>query len=315
MITSAVAIEGSQPDQGGDFLPVEKTQLREIGEHRKDDNLAETGNGDDDARFVFRRLVRFEKLGDLFFDVFDLLFQQGDHPLNALLDRLGSQQLLSIRFGRSQVDQLAASGDQLLQFLLFLVVFGNRSGPDVLSEEGDDPCINAVGFGQDAEASGEIANLTWIDDGHEMTGVGEFSNDESLIRTGGFDDDQTRSRIGQPGDELTQPGRIVRDREWFCFGKNANVERVLGNVDTDKRCNQTVHENIPVLQMRARCDVPSRPALAAVRACFKRPATIPLGDGLGRPRRDRSTAGHRGKACSATLRRLSHSNVHYTICF
>ena len=225
MITSAVAIEGSQADQGRDFLSVEKTQFREIGQHRNDGDLADTGNGFDDARFVFRLVVRFEKLGDLFFDAFDLLFQPSDHLLNALLDQLGSQQFLSIRFGRSQVDQLAASGDQLAKFFLFFAVFGNRSRPDVLSEEGDDPCINAVGFGQDAEASSEIANLTRIDDGHEMTGAGEFSNDESLIRTGGFDDDQTRSRIGQPGEELTQPSRIARDREWLFFGKNANVER------------------------------------------------------------------------------------------
>ena len=123
MITSAVAIEGSQADQGRDFLSVEKTQFREIGQHRNDGDLADTGNGFDDVRFVFRLVVRFEKLGDLFFDAFDLLFQQSDHLLNALLDRLGSQQFLSIRFGRSQVDQLAASGDQLAKFFLFFCGF------------------------------------------------------------------------------------------------------------------------------------------------------------------------------------------------
>ena len=73
-------------------------------------------------------------------------------------------------------------------------------------------------FFKDAEASGDIANLTRIDDGHKMTGAGKFSNDESLIATGGFDDDPARSRTGQPGGEGDSAGRIVRDREWFCFG-------------------------------------------------------------------------------------------------
>ena len=63
MKASAVAIEGSQADQGRDFLPVEKSQFRQVGQQRNDGDLADAGNGLDDIPFAFPFIVRFEKLG------------------------------------------------------------------------------------------------------------------------------------------------------------------------------------------------------------------------------------------------------------
>jgi hypothetical protein len=58
------------------------------------------------------------------------------------------------------------------------------------------------------------------------------------------------------------------------------IERTFGDVDPNKRNNRVVHGVIPVLQMRARALLDACPALAAVRTTSKRPATIPLRDGL-----------------------------------
>ena len=71
MKASAIAIEGRQADESRDLLSVENSQFRQVGQQRNGGDLADAGNGLDDAPFAFPFIVRFEKLGDPFFDAFD----------------------------------------------------------------------------------------------------------------------------------------------------------------------------------------------------------------------------------------------------
>ena len=95
----------------------------------------------------------------------------------------------------------------MLQFLLFFMGLAECSRSDVLGESGDDLGIDAVGFGQNAETFGEVANLTRIDNGDQMAGVSEFGDDSSLIPAGGFDG---RARRGAAMPPPPPPRRATR---------------------------------------------------------------------------------------------------------
>jgi len=315
MKASAVTIERRQSSQGGNFLAVEQSQFREFGQERTDCDCSDAGNGSEDIPFVCPMVVGFEQLGDLFVEGFDLLVEQRDHLLQTLLDDLGGGKFLPVFFGRSEVDQLSASCDELLQFLLFFVVFGDGSGTDVLSEAGDHACVDPVSFGEDTEAFGEVSDLAGIDDGDQMSRGGEIGDEPLLIPACGFDDDQAGSRLGQELLQMLKALCVIGERVLRFLRKETQIERVFGDVDADKGSNRAVHGAVPVLRMRARCNAKLRSALAAVRAKIHRPATTLLCDGLWGPGHDRSAAGRRGKACFATLRSLFHGNVHYINCF
>lgn len=315
MKASAVTIVRSQAGQGGDFLAIEPSQFREFGQEGRGGGVADARDGSQDVPFMLPMVIRFEQFRDLLVEGFDLLVEQRDHLLQTFLDDFRGWDFLPVCFGRSEVDQLPASRDELLQFLLFFVVFCNRSGADVLSEAGDDAGVDAVGFGEDAEAFGEVADLARVDDGDPMSRGDEIGDEALLIPAGGFDDDQTGSRLWQELMQLIQPLRVIVEGVLRFLWKETQIERVFGDVDAHKGSNRAVHGTVPVLRMRARCNARLRSALAAVRAKIHRPATTLLRGGLFGPSHDRTAAGRRGKACFATLRSLSHGNVHYINCF
>ena len=81
---AAVTIEGSQGDQGGDFLPVEVSQFGQLCQQRDGRDISDAGHTLEEAGFLGPLLVRFNQVGDLGLDGFDLLVQLLDHLLEAL---------------------------------------------------------------------------------------------------------------------------------------------------------------------------------------------------------------------------------------
>ena len=96
--------------------------------------------------------------------------------LKVLANNLRCGRCFSILLGGSQGDQLSPPRDQLVEFVLFFMGFGDGTWPNLMSESCDHTSVNAVGLGEDAKSLGEVANLTWVNDGHHMTGIHEFQN-------------------------------------------------------------------------------------------------------------------------------------------
>lgn len=311
---SAIAVEGGQADQGGDFLPVEDPQLGKLGQQRGDGHRADARDTAEQVHFILPVIVGFKQVEDMFLDAFDLLVQQVDDLLDAFADCFKGDRFQAVFFGGSQFDELTSTDDELIEFGLFFRCFFEGSRPDVLAEAGDDGSVEAIRLGKDAESSGEVTDLTRVDDGDVMADAYEFGDQSPLIPAGGFDHEQTCTLLRQLPEQLPQTFFVIGERELFLLGKKADVEGKLGNVDADKVFDRIVHGFVPSLRMRTRGGTEPIAVLAAVRAYSKRPATIPLRDGLGGPRHARSVTGYRGEACSATLRRLPHDSFHQTLC-
>jgi hypothetical protein len=271
---STVAVERSQADQRGDFLPVEAPQFREFRYQGGDGHGANSRDAVEQVALGLPVVVGFEQGKNLLLDTLDLLFQHGDDMLNALSYRLEGDGLKTIAFARSQVDELATSHNELLKFRLLFRRFFDCSRPHMLSEAGNDSRVDAVCFGQDAKPSGEVSNLAGIDHGNEVSGLGKLGDQTPLIPSGRFHHDQTTSLLRQLAEQLPQTVLVIGERKSFFLGKHTNIERLLGNVDTDKVADGVVHGIVPSLRMRAR--VGARPD-AAVIARFgqhARPRTI-----------------------------------------
>ena len=161
----------------------------------------------------------------------------------------------SVFLGGAEINELSPPGDELVEFVLFFVDFGERPRFDLSSEPGDDSGVNAAGFGEDAQGLGEVSDLSRIDDGEEMSGGEEFDDEQAFVSAGGVDDDQTGFGFGQVVEKFSPSFRVVGKGEWCCFGEHVGGERFLGDVNADKSGN-VLRGEIPSLQMRARVAVP-----------------------------------------------------------
>lgn len=259
--------------------------------------------------------MRFDEGLDALLDALEFFGELVDHRLHAPTDGLGRGLREAVLLGGSQFDELSTAGDELVEIGLFVVRFGPGTGIHVVAEAGDDAGVDAIGLGQDAQSLGVIADLPRIDDRDQVPRLREFGGDGAFITSAGFEDDQAGARRRQLRKQsLAAGGRVVETVADALRG-DMDIELVFGDVDADER-GDVFHGGVPSLRMRARATRTPVPALAAVRALSKRPATILLTHGLSRrggSEGDRSAAGRGGKACSAPLRRLSHRCLHLTL--
>ena len=193
---SAVAVERCEASEGGGLASVDVAEFGEFGDECDGGNQANPGDAVADVGFSLPVVVRFDEGQDLLFEGFDLLVEHVDDLLQAALDGLGMGRCLAVLLGGAEIDELSASGDELVEFGLFFVDFCERPRLDVLSESRDDGGVDAVGFGQDSEGLGEVSHLPRIDDGDEVSGADEFGHEESFVSPGGFDDDEAGSGLG-----------------------------------------------------------------------------------------------------------------------
>ena len=303
---SAVPVVRCDTDECGDFLPIE---LAEFG------NFRNQGCGGDCAdawraleKFVLALplIIRFDKLGDFRINPADILRKAVNILLHVLANEPGRCGCLTVHFGGSQRNQLSASRDQFVEFVLFFMGLRHGSRSNHLSEMRDDACVDFVGLGEDAECFGEVADLPRIDDGDEVSGIDEFQHNAFLVPAGRFEHDEARFGFGQGFEYQPVAGIIVAKATDKRLGPIGDIEFLLRDINSNHAFEFHMR-SIPSLQIRARRSCCAS-ALAAVRACLKRPTTIQLSNGLGVAGSEghRSVVGRRCCDCLATLG--SHNN-------
>lgn len=310
---AAVAVVGRQASQGADLFTIERPQLRKFCEESDGGDVPDTGRAAEQLDFFLRIIVGLKEFGDFLFNSLDLCIEHVDDLLNTLTNRGHRAGFTAVGFRCAKLDKLPAPTNQLLQFGLILRQFRGCAGLHMLAKSSDDLGINAIGLGQDAEGLREVPNLSRVDDGHEVAGIEEFGDEAAVVTSSRFNHDQTSPRLRQLTVKLLQAGSIVANREGFTVGQDAGFERALGNINSDERRDRSFHEFVPVLQMRTLRGRRPAKVPAAVRARTRKPATILLCGGLGRPGHFRSVAGRSGKSCSATLRSSFHCGINLNV--
>jgi len=280
LVGATIPIEGSQSNQGGDLLPIELSEFGDLCDEGGGGDASESRDGLNELRFLSPVVIGFDEGFDGGFDLVDLTVEESQDGLDAFPDAFGSNDLESVGLHGPEVDELSASGDELLDFSLFFRSFVGRSRLDLLGEEGQDAGIDAVGLGKQAESLGEISRPFGIDHGHVIPLIEQVGDELSLITACGFQNDAAGSWVREQLFKLPMTGGVIRQSVFLTGGKEVEVERGLGDVDSDPSEVRAIHGGVPFLPMRARGRLWGLAAPATVRVRFQRPAAIQLCDGV-----------------------------------
>ena len=195
--------------QGGRLLSIDLSEFGKFGNERGGGDIPDAGNAAENVGLSLPLVVGFDEGQDFFFNAFDFFVERVDDQLQTAFDRLGMGHGEAVFLGGAEHDQLPPPGDELVEFTLFFVDFGERSRFHLLPEAGNDGSVDAVGFSEDSESLGEVSDLPRIDDGNEVSGIEQIGNEQSFVSAGGFDDDEAGFGLGQVAEEFTSPFCVV----------------------------------------------------------------------------------------------------------
>ncbi len=85
-----------------------------------------------------------------------------DALLKALFNKLAGDVFFAVHFGGSQLDELPAADDEVLQFELFFRDFGLGPRHDGLPEACQHGRVDPIGLGEDSAGFGEVADLSGL---------------------------------------------------------------------------------------------------------------------------------------------------------
>lgn len=165
-----------------------------------------------------------------------LLLQPADVCSDALGDRLRSH-LKVVVFSRKHLQELAPSGENVLQLLDLLVGKDAGLGRHTRGESSEDPYVYPVGLGEASGGLCVVASLSRIDHGHRDADCCDGSGGESLVVIRGFQNDQFGpSLLQEAPEEFVYTLRVIGDEEDLLFGNRADIKASLGDVDADVSC-------------------------------------------------------------------------------
>lgn len=287
---TTVAVEGGESYEGSDLRPVEFAELWKFGDEGGGSLRTDSRHGLEEFKLAFPVIVGFDELANLAIEALNLFLDDVEDCVNTTSHGGGTSLSETIGLGGAEFNDLASTTDEEIKFELFFRGFLERSRLNVMGVSGDDGSIEAIGFGEDTDGLGEVSHGPGVDDGDNMTGVNEGSDEVEFVATRGFEHDQALAWGRQRGEQVAVSAvGVGKRRGGGPSGKLGDVQSVLGDVDTEEDRDRR-HASIPSLQMRARSPG-RRTALAAVRAIVARPAPIQLSHGLRGPEGYRSGAG------------------------
>ncbi len=240
---AAVTVKGSPPDQCGDLLAIDLTQLRQLGQERGGRDGSDPRHAPQAIHFVFPVVVRFDQGQDLLLELIDLFAEHDDHLLNARANGLRGARVLAVGLGSLQLDQLASADHQLLEFGGFLRDLSDGPRLRLLGVAREDVGIDPIGLGEDPQTACEVTDLTRIGDCHLVPRVHQLSDHGSLIAPGGFHNDPTRPRRGQRLRQLCQALFVVGESQETHQQALEQMQRNQQNVRSVYEARERIEES------------------------------------------------------------------------
>ena len=233
-----VMVVGRESRECGDFGAIGGAQLGDFREELVCGGLSDARHAAENLAFGFPVLVGFEQLCEGEFDEGDLFVEQRDGRLNAFLRNLAMRHGLSVCLDGADLDELSATGDEILQFALIVRGFRGGSGMHDLCEMSQVFGIKGVGLGPMSESFSEVSGLSGIDDSDGNLRLDQMADEAPLISPRGFDDDQPERReLSQFLDEPVVALGVVVPSPSLGQGSDVNVELVFGDINPNPDWN------------------------------------------------------------------------------
>jgi len=296
----------SDADEGCYLLAIELPQFRQLGQQSRAGMRADAGCAAENFIFFAEVIVGFDVLADEFIELGDLIVERFNHFADALTNLRMADSFASIQLLGAQVSKLSAATNQVGQLIGLGADgrFGLRLND--LSETCEDCGIDGVGFGELANASREVTNLSWRGNDDFEIRLKQFGDDGAFVTASCFEDYQ-RNVVRLKGfDELFCARETVGQGDVDCGRTRGDVECLFGNVDANEK--RFCHGLLPILQMRTRRTHGSA-VHSAVRVGSTVAARITLRDGLA----DQDTTDLSSPAFSGSARyaRLTAKRIYY----
>jgi hypothetical protein len=152
--------------------------------------------------------------------------------------------------------------------------------------------VETIGLGELAGRTGEVADLTRIDNRQGQMRRGKRACDHGRVSARRLERDQHRMKRAQALDKMLQAFVVARDGEDLPARPDANVQPILRQIDSNE------HIRLPSLHMRARDAAP-----ATVRDFRMDGWGAMLANGLLNPRSQRAPIRRRDSLPTAQTRR------------
>ena len=122
---------------------------------------------------------------------------------------------------------------KMVRSFLMQAMRATISGFHERCEFGDDSCIDGIGFGELVGSSGEVTNLSGIDEGDNELVFVEIVDEFAFVPAGGFEADELWILFFQ---EVSQPFETcfgVKERLDFGVVGDGDVKFLFGDIDSD----------------------------------------------------------------------------------
>ena len=191
---SGIAIDRGNAYKSGYAAAVELAEFGQIGDQSARGDLSDAWHrcqeiigGAPDRRAlhgVVDVAIQFGKLG----------FKGLQRSLDRALDARIAYLTKPVGLHADHFHHLTATGDQFSKRLA--IGIGDRTwfGTNAFGEQGNDPSIESIGFGESPGSTGEIPDLAWIDHGEWQAGAGQSCGHGDFKSARGLEYDQSRGQ-------------------------------------------------------------------------------------------------------------------------
>ena len=220
LLPPKIGIEGCHSDESLEHAGGALTEFGQFGDDGGTGCCGDAWNALEQVAAFTHGLAGGDLFGNRVLDAFDLLVEGLDHALDAGLDVLLEDHAEVIFLGNACIDELAATQGGCLQTGLLWARQGGVARPGPLAEGGQHAGIDGIGFGQPADAFGEMPDLAGICACDRHVLAGQRRHDDQLIATGCLDDDEPDAAA------CKLPCELARRR--LAVGRRGCLERSIG---------------------------------------------------------------------------------------
>src|SRR5829696_1762203 len=174
----------------------------------------------------------------------------GQLPQNARvsLSNKGQRLMFLLHFQTgSKIDQAFASLHQRLDFLMRGILDLAWRLAECLGKPGDHLRVNLIVFCKASSRFREAPNPFWIDNSHFETCLTQRLGPGTLVAAACLHHRLADLMLAKPRNQTASPRRGRREGPPLCYGPNACIHLVLGNIDPDDNQIILCHHPLPSL--------------------------------------------------------------------
>ena len=252
-------VERGDANKRRDLAVVGSAEFRQLANKSRSQNNAGTRNALNQRFDMLSLVVGIDVVANLAVEFVDLFFRDADHRGQSLPSGLAGSSAKTVGLLGPALDQLPAAGEQSIEFNLQFRAFFQQPWRGQLGEACQNLRVDSVGFGKNAQAFGQVADLAGIDQSQRQIGVEQCGQELALDAAGGFDDDAGGSQIAEFSGQLLDACGIVGSSPDRGVVGASDVEKIFGDVDAHEKFRRVAgrtreiisHAMDPFLRIRA----------------------------------------------------------------